>query len=117
MPLARNTDLRVQKTRMAIKNTFKDMICEMGAADITIKELSERAMIHKKTFYLHYTSIEALFEDILQDLAKNTIASTLLMPILTVQVCYILIICIRMYSFCIQIHYHNFRKAGLLPVR
>ncbi len=65
----RKMDLRVKKTRVAIKNTFKDMICERKPSEITIKELTERAQIHRKTFYLHYTSIEALFEDTLQDVA------------------------------------------------
>ena len=60
-------DLRVQKTREAIKNTFKEMVCEMDAHKITIKELATRARIHRKTFYLHYTSIEELFEDMLQE--------------------------------------------------
>lgn len=67
----RRVDLRVQKTRDAIKSTFKEMICEMDASDITIKELTERARIHRKTFYLHYTCIEALSEDLLQELANN----------------------------------------------
>ena len=42
----------------------------MDASKITIKELTERARIHRKTFYLHYTSIEALFEDMLQEAAN-----------------------------------------------
>lgn len=52
-----HVDLRVQKTREAIKNTFKEMICEMPAEKITVKELTDRARIHRKTFYLHYTTI------------------------------------------------------------
>ncbi|MDO4555722.1 MAG: TetR/AcrR family transcriptional regulator [Lachnospiraceae bacterium] len=71
MPAERKTDLRIQKTRAAIKDTFKEMIIEMDASQITVKELTKRAMIHRKTFYLHYTSIEALFEEILSELAKN----------------------------------------------
>ena len=65
----RKTDLRVLKTRNAIRNTFKEMIMEKKASQITIKELTERAMIHRKTFYLHYTCIEALFEDIQSELS------------------------------------------------
>lgn len=67
----RQIDLRVQKTREAIKNTFKEMVCEMDAPKITVKELAERARIHRKTFYLHYTSIEALFEDMIQEAANK----------------------------------------------
>ncbi len=64
-------DLRVQKTREAIKNTFKEMMCEMAADKITIKELTDRARIHRKTFYLHYTSIEALYQDMMSEIADG----------------------------------------------
>lgn len=69
--MERKTDLRVLKTRNAIRNTFKEMIMEKEASQITIRELTERAMIHRKTFYLHYTCIEALYEDILSELAEK----------------------------------------------
>ena len=69
--MERKTDLRVIKTRKAIKDTFKEMIMEKDASEITVKELTDRAMIHRKTFYLHYTSIEALYEDILSELSKD----------------------------------------------
>ena len=71
MPIERKTDLRVIKTRNAIRSTFKAMVMEMDAPQITVKELTERAMIHRKTFYLHYTTIEALYEDILQELSQH----------------------------------------------
>jgi AcrR family transcriptional regulator len=71
MPLERKTDLRVIKTRKAIKDTFKEMVMEMDASKITIKELTDRAQIHRKTFYLHYTSIEALYEDILKEMTEQ----------------------------------------------
>lgn len=66
-----HVDLRIQKTREAIKNTFKEMICEMPAEKITIKELTDRARIHRKTFYLHYTSIEALYQDMMAEIADG----------------------------------------------
>lgn len=64
-------DLRVVKTRAAIKNTIKQMICEKPLSEITVKELTERAMIHRKTFYLHYESIEDLFEDLANDIVRS----------------------------------------------
>lgn len=69
MSIERKKDLRIQKTNKAIKEAFKEMICEMDASEITIKELTGRAMIHRKTFYLHYTCIEALYEDMLSELS------------------------------------------------
>ena len=71
MPLERKTDLRVLKTQKIIKDTFKQMICEMDASKIQVKDLCDRAMIHRKTFYLHYTCIEALYADVLQELSAG----------------------------------------------
>ena len=71
------TDLRVQKTQDAIQTAIKEMICEMDAADIAVKELTERVHIHRKTFYLHYTCIEALFEISLGQITESiTMPST-----------------------------------------
>lgn len=66
--IKKTTDQRVQRTRSVMKETMKQMICEMDAEKITVKELTERAGIHRKTFYLHYPYIEALFEDLLQEI-------------------------------------------------
>lgn len=63
-------DLRFLKTEKAIKDVFKEMIMEKSPSEITVSELSERAMIHRKTFYLHYTCIEALFEDVLAEISE-----------------------------------------------
>ena len=73
--MERKTDLRVLKTRNAIKTAFKEMVMEMDASEIQVSELAERAMIHRKTFYLHYTCIEALYEDILSELAESYYAA------------------------------------------
>ena len=60
-------DLRVQKTHDAIRTAFKAMICEMDANKITVMELSARARVHRQTFYLHYSSLEALYDEILKE--------------------------------------------------
>lgn len=58
-------DRRVERTRSAIIKAFKEMIIEKDFKQITIKDLADRADINRKTFYLHYESME----DILFDLA------------------------------------------------
>ena len=60
------TDLRVIRTKKAIRDAFCAMIMEMDYPDITIKELTQRAMINRNTFYLHYDSMDALLQE-LQD--------------------------------------------------
>ena len=64
-------DLRVIKTREAIHTAIEQMICELPAEKITVKELTERARIHRKTFYLHYDSIEALYAELLREMADG----------------------------------------------
>ena len=66
-------DLRVIKTKEIIRNTFKNMILEMDYDYITIKELTERAKINRKTFYLRYESLDDLLLEIQNSLANNFI--------------------------------------------
>lgn len=56
-------DPRVQRTRMLIKSTFKAMVCEMDASNITVQKLTDRANINRKTFYLHYKCLEDLYNE------------------------------------------------------
>ena len=66
-------DLRIQKTREAIHKTFEEMICEMDYEQISIKELTERARINRKTFYLHYNSLDDLLKELQNKMAENFI--------------------------------------------
>lgn len=64
-------DLRVTKTKNAIQSAFREMICEMDYKDITIKELTARALVNRKTFYLHYESLDDLLEELQDDIVDN----------------------------------------------
>lgn len=44
-------DLRIQRTKEAIRTTFEDMICEMDYEQISIKELAQRARINVSVKY------------------------------------------------------------------
>lgn len=55
-------DLRQQKTKRSIVNAFLALRSEKPLEKITVRELSERAVIHKATFYLHYHDIYELSE-------------------------------------------------------
>ena len=63
-------DLRIQKTREAIHKTFEEMICEMDYEQISIKELTERARINRKTFYLHYNTLDDLLKELQNKMAE-----------------------------------------------
>ena len=62
-----DTDLRVQRTKKILKDTFNEMIVTTDFEKITIKDLCDKAMINRRTFYLHYSSIEDILEDFISD--------------------------------------------------
>lgn len=64
-------DLRVRKTKEAIRRVFEEMICEMDFEQITVKELSDRAMINRKTFYLHYETLDDLLAELQQEIVDS----------------------------------------------
>ena len=69
-------DLRVQRTKETIRRTFTEMICEMDYEQITIKELTERARINRKTFYLHYNGMDDLLRAMQNEMAQEFIQRT-----------------------------------------
>lgn len=66
-------DLRVRKTKEAIRNAFKNMICEMDYGQMTIKKLAYRAQINRKTFCLHYQSLDDVLAELQDEIADNFI--------------------------------------------
>lgn len=60
-------DRRITKTRRAIKEALKALIMEKDSAKITITEVAQKADIDRKTFYLHYATIN----DIIRDFSKE----------------------------------------------
>lgn len=69
-------DLRVRRTKEFIRRAFEEMICEMDFEQISIKELTERANINRKTFYLHYNTLDDLLREMQNELAQKFIERT-----------------------------------------
>ena len=67
-------DLRVRKTREAIRRVFEEMICEMDYEAITVKELADRALINRKTFYLHYETMDDLLEELQDEIVASFVS-------------------------------------------
>lgn len=59
-----NYDRRQIKTKKAIIAAFITLLQTKSISKITITELSKLADIDRKTFYLHYSSIEDLYNDL-----------------------------------------------------
>ncbi|PJN90144.1 TetR/AcrR family transcriptional regulator [Bacillus sp. mrc49] len=47
-------DRRIVKSQSAIQSAFLEMLINEGFDDITVKNITEKANIGRKTFYLHY---------------------------------------------------------------
>ena len=71
-----NTDLRVQKTKKILKENITQMLLEMDYDKIQIKELCDRSMINRRTFYTHYNSLDDLLHEVLDDIADNFLEYT-----------------------------------------
>lgn len=57
-------DRRIRKTKKALKEGLIDLMLEKDLQNITVKELSERADVHRATFYSHYMDVYDLYEQI-----------------------------------------------------
>ena len=69
-------DLRSRRTKEFIRKAFEEMICEMDYEQISIKELTERANINRKTFYLHYNTLDDLLRELQNEMAQMFIERT-----------------------------------------
>lgn len=60
-------DRRALKTQKAIREGLCDLLCEKELRSITVQELSDRADIHRVTFYKHYMDIYDVYEQLEKD--------------------------------------------------
>ncbi|MCM3674654.1 TetR/AcrR family transcriptional regulator [Peribacillus simplex] len=60
-------DLRILKTRKAIKEAFLTLVQTKGYERITIQDIADEAMINRNTFYLHYVDKPDLMESLCQE--------------------------------------------------
>ena len=58
----KKTDLRTLKTKKAIFEALAELMCEKELRQITIKELSDKAEIHRVTVYKHFVDIYDVYE-------------------------------------------------------
>lgn len=65
------TDLRIKRTQSAIKKSFFELIEKKGFEHISVKDITDNAMISRNTFYLHYSDKYDLLEKICNDLMRT----------------------------------------------
>jgi AcrR family transcriptional regulator len=70
---AAQEDLLIRRTLESIHKAFCKMLIKKAYKEITVKELAKMANINRKTFYLHYTSLDDLMEELLQKITDDFI--------------------------------------------
>ena len=69
--ITNTSDKRVVKTRRAIRSAFESLLAEKDVAQISVKDIADRALISRKTFYMHYTSVRDVLSEIESDLTDT----------------------------------------------
>ena len=64
-------DRRTRKTVSSLKLALTSLLKEKEIEKISIIELTSLANINRKTFYLHYDSVDEVFENIKNTLVNN----------------------------------------------
>ena len=67
-------DLRIQRTKSAIREAFFELRKKKSVEKITVTELSKLAGINKATFYLHYTDIYSLSDEIEDEIIERILS-------------------------------------------
>ena len=67
-------DLRVEKTRRSIINTFLALRAKKPLEKVTVKELCQLAQINKSTFYAHYQDLYALSDELETQVVEQVMA-------------------------------------------
>ena len=69
--MERETDRRIRKTKNSIRESFMELIMEKNFSEITVKEIASRADISRRTFYMHYSSIDAILDEMNAELSQR----------------------------------------------
>lgn len=62
--MTNTNDRRVKKTKKLLQETLATLLIEKNIHNITIKELTTKADVHRSTFYAHYEDIYDLYNEI-----------------------------------------------------
>ncbi|WP_057894507.1 TetR/AcrR family transcriptional regulator [Lacticaseibacillus brantae] len=65
------TDKRAQRTEAAIKTAYESLLQASDGKRIRVSDLTAKAGINRKTFYLHYDTIEDLEESYVEDISAD----------------------------------------------
>lgn len=64
-------DRRIVKTHKAIREAYFQLIKERDTTKISISDIARKANIDRKTFYLHYDSVDAVLDEYIEELINE----------------------------------------------
>ena len=64
-------DKRVARTKTRLKEGLADLMTRKSIQEITVKELVEYVHINRSTFYLHYSDISNMLENVKRELIEE----------------------------------------------
>jgi AcrR family transcriptional regulator len=64
-------DLRVRRTRKLMQDALIELTVEKGFAAVTVRDITERAMVNRSTFYRHYLDKYALIDQYLDEVQHD----------------------------------------------
>ena len=73
-------DLRVRRTHKLLWEALMALMAERAFEEITVKEICERAMVHRTTFYKHYEDKYALLEQGMRQMYDALVAEVTVPP-------------------------------------
>ncbi|MDY5576721.1 MAG: TetR/AcrR family transcriptional regulator [Lachnospiraceae bacterium] len=65
------TDRRIRKTKSQLKKGLARLMMEKGINEISVKELVQAVDINRSTFYLHYSDIYSLLDEVEKELLNE----------------------------------------------
>jgi AcrR family transcriptional regulator len=66
-------DLRIRRTRHLLQQAFTQLMMEKQFQSITVQEITERAMVHRATFYDHFVDKYDLLEHAIREQFKQVL--------------------------------------------
>ena len=63
----KSEDLRVRRTQSLLQKALIELTIEKGFAVLTVRDITERAMVNRSTFYRHYLDKYALLHDFMDE--------------------------------------------------
>src|SRR5690606_34566865 len=73
----KTVDLRIRRTKKMLQGAFLALMSEKPFADITVQDITERAMVNRGTFYDHFADKQALADYTLRQMFRGVLNRTL----------------------------------------